>query len=290
MIFHNLLTRNAKRPERFRQIYEQRLKLKHEGKKKEQAPLKIVINGTYGICKDKASKAYDPRNANLVCINGQLLLVDLLEHLEAVDSFELIQSNTDGLIIKILRRDFEAVDDICYEWETRCSMVLEFDYIKEIWQKDVNNYVFVQYDGKIERKGGYVKDLSPMDNDLPIVNRALNEYMLNGVPVEQTIMNCNKLIEFQKICKLTSNYDYVMHNGKTYRNKCYRIFASALTTDGSVYKVKAGVDRRDKFSNTSEHSFIDNGDVTNKSVPTKLDRQYYINLALERLNQYGVIV
>lgn len=44
MIFHNLLTRNAKYPERFRQIYERRIELKHAGKKKEQAPLKIVIN------------------------------------------------------------------------------------------------------------------------------------------------------------------------------------------------------------------------------------------------------
>ena len=44
MIWHNLLTRNAKKPERFKQIFKRRMKLKHEGKKKEQAPLKIVIN------------------------------------------------------------------------------------------------------------------------------------------------------------------------------------------------------------------------------------------------------
>ena len=81
MIWHNLLTRNAKKPERFKEIFNRRMQLKHEGKKKEQAPLKIVINGTYGICKDKTNKAYDPRNANLICVNGQLLLLDLIENL-----------------------------------------------------------------------------------------------------------------------------------------------------------------------------------------------------------------
>ena len=286
MIFHNLLTRSAKHPEKFRQIYEQRLKLKHEGKKKEQAPLKIVINGTYGISKDPTNKAYDPRNANMICVNGQLLLVDLIEHLEAVDSFELVQSNTDGLIIKILRKDFDLVDDICWEWESRCNMQLEFDYIREIWQKDVNNYVFVQYDGKTERKGAYVKELNPMDNDLPVINTAMVEYMLHGVPVDQTIRGCSDLIQFQKICKLSSKYNYVQHNGRKYTNKCYRVFASTMETDGPVKKCKAG--REDKFGNTSLHSFIDNSDITDKSVPAYLDKDWYIDLAEKRLRQYGV--
>lgn len=286
MIFHHLLTRNAKRPERFPEIYHQRLKLKHEGKKKEQAPLKIVINGTFGICKDPTNKAFDPRNANLICVNGQLMLLDLIEHLEAIDSFELIQSNTDGLIIKIHRDDFDAVDDVCYEWESRCNMELEFDYIQEIWQKDVNGYMFTQFDGKIERKGAYVKDLNPLDNDLPIINKALVEYMLHGIPVEQTINSCDELIQFQKICKLSAKYDYVTHNGRKYFNKCYRVFASKRDSDGPVKKVKPG--REDKFGNTSMHSFLDGSDITGAPVPAYLDRQWYIELAEKRLRQYGV--
>lgn len=289
MIFQNLLTRASKRPERFKEIYDLRLKLKREGKKKEQAPLKIVLNGTFGICKDRNNKAYDPRQANNICVNGQLLLLDLLEKLERVPSFELIQSNTDGLIIKIHRDHFDAVDDICYEWESRTKMQLEFDYIKEIYQKDVNNYVFVQFDGKVERKGAYVKELSPIDYDLPILNTALVNYMLHGTPPEKTINDCDSLIEFQKICKLTKNYECVTHNGKKYTNKCYRIFASTRLTDGKVEKYRKfkGKDSFNKFQNTSDHSFIDNGDVTGKKVPAHLDRQFYIDMAYERLRQYG---
>jgi DNA polymerase len=232
----------------------------------------------------------------LICINGQLLLVDLIEKLEAIPSFELIQSNTDGLIIKIAKKDFELVDDICYEWETRTDMKLGFDYIKEIWQKDVNNYVFTQFDGKIERKGAYVKELSPMDNDLPILNKALVDYMLKGVPVEKTIKEADKLIDFQKICKLTSSYEAVEHStfekppklgrSKRYTNKCYRIFASKNPEDGAVYRCKGN--RLYKFANTSEHSFIENGDITNIEPPEKLNREWYINEAKKRLEQYGI--
>lgn len=290
MIYHNLLTRNSKSPHLYKYIYDLRLKLKHEGKKKEQAPLKIVLNGTYGICKDKNSKAYDPRNANLICINGQLLLLDLLEKLEDIPTFELIQSNTDGLIIKIDRKYFEDVDDVCYEWEQRTKMGLEFDYIKEIYQKDVNNYVFTQYDGKVEKKGAYVKELTSIDNDLPIINKCLVDYMLKGTPVEDTINKCDDLIMYQKVCKLTSKFDYVIHNNKKYYNKCFRVFASNDASDGVVSKVKLieGKPQLNKFANTSVNSFIENGDVVCAKVPKKLNKNWYILLAYERLKQYGI--
>ena len=56
--------------ERYKEIKRVRLKLKAEGKKKEQAPLKIVLNGTYGAMKDKFNKLYDPRGANNTCVYG----------------------------------------------------------------------------------------------------------------------------------------------------------------------------------------------------------------------------
>lgn len=286
MIEWDLLTRASKNPKRYKDVKAHRLELKAEGKKKEQAPLKIVLNAAYGITNDKNSTAYDPRNSHLITVNGQLMLLDLIEHLEVIPSFELIQSNTDGLIIKIHERDFELCDDVCWEWEQRTKMDLEFDYIERIAQKDVNNYIFVQDNGKIERKGAYVKELSAIDNDLPIINKAINERILHGTPPDETINNCNDLIQFQKICKLTSKFDYVKHNEKTYTNKCYRIFASRRDSDGTVNKYKEG--RPFKFGNTSIHSFIENGDITGVKVPAKLDKNWYINLAKERLKQYGI--
>lgn len=286
MIFWNLLSRNATKPHLYKEVYEMRLALKAQGKKKEQAPLKIVLNATYGICNDKNSNAYDPRNAHLITMNGQLMLLDLIEKLEAIPSFELIQSNTDGLIIKIAEKDFDLCDDICYEWEQRTRMGLSFDYIEEIWQKDVNNYIFRDEDGKLEKKGAYVKGLSSIDNDLPIINKALVDYMTKGISPETTINSCNDLIMFQKVSKLTGNYDKVEHNGKLHNNKCYRIFASKSPMDRALYKMKGN--KKDKFSNTSERSFLENGNIEGAPVPDKLDREWYINLARERLEQFGL--
>lgn len=314
MIFHDLLTRNTQHPEKFRQIYEKRIELKKAGKKKEQAPLKIVINGTYGISKAPTSKAYDPRNANLICLNGQLMLIDLIEHLEKIDGFELIQSNTDGLIVAVPDTDeaFEQMDDICYEWESRCNMELEFDEINEIYQKDVNNYIFEFSNGKIEKKGAYVKELSSLDYDLPIVNKAIVDYMVHRIPVETTINKCDDLKEFQMVKKISSKYSHILHGGmwvnvkrinpatgkmKTMKEfkgnqirlneKCIRVFASVNSSDGGVWKVKKDGSTA-KIESTPEHCFIYNDSVNGVSCPNNLDKQWYINVALERLAAFGV--
>lgn len=289
MIKYGLLTRNCSHPEKFKDIYDTRVELKKAGKKKEQAPYKIVLNGTYGICKDKMSLAYDPRQANNVCINGQLLLVDLIDKLEAIEGFELIQSNTDGLIIKIPDTDkhFNQLDDICFEWEQRTGMGLGFDFIDEIWQKDVNNYIFRDVDGKLERKGGYVKELSDLDNNLPIVNAAIVNYLTKGISPETTILFCDDLKQFQMICKISSKYKCLIHNGKPLTEKCVRVFASK-NNDGGLYKLHQNKTKPDKFPSTPENCFIVNENVNDMEVPAKLDRQFYINMAKERLSGYGI--
>ena len=291
MLTYGFLTRNSRTPEKFREIYETRVALKRAGKKKKQAPYKIVINGTFGISKDPTSPAYDPRQANNICINGQLLLVDLIEKLEAVPGFELVQSNTDGLIIWIPDTDdaFNMTDDICYEWEKRTGMKLAFDVITEIYQKDVNNYVFRFENGKIERKGGYVQESNPLKNDLTIVNTALVEYMINGTPIETTINNCDDLNLFQKVVKVSAKYLRAWHNDEWLKDKTFRVFASKNPKDTAIYKQKSVGANLEKFANTPEHCIIYNSAIT-PDLKLPIDKSYYISLAKKRLKDYGIEV
>lgn len=288
MIEYDFLTRNCRNKNLYKDIYDKRIELKKQGKKKEQAPYKIILNGTYGISLDEYSKAYDPEQGRNVCVNGQLLLLDLIEKLEG--HCELIQSNTDGLIFQIdeSKETFEKIDDICYEWEKRTRMKLEFDFGTEIWQKDVNNYIFKFENGKLERKGGYVKKLSPLEYDLPIVNEAIVKFLTEDIPVEKTINDCNKLKEFQKIVKISSKYKCGYHNGIKLREKVFRVFASKLTSDGFIGKQKEEGKTIEKFANTPENCFIENGNVNGVLVPEKLNKEWYIELAKKRISDFGI--
>ena len=325
LIAHQLVTRAARKPEQYKNVYDTRMELKRAGKKKEQAPYKKLLNALSGAMKDKTNPAYDARNNNIMCINGQLMLLDLIEHLEVVEGFELIQSNTDGLIIRIPDTDeaFEQVDDICWEWESRCStelcnISLGLDIITEIYQKDVNNYLWIDIDGGVERIGDYLKKLSPIDYNLAILNKALVNYMVNKIPVEQTINECNDLIDFQSIAKLSDAYEYVEHeHGPSHMeqkynkqgrkagkklvydgrersmNKAYRVFASKDPLDGRLLKCRTlgdGTYQEAKFGKTPDKCFIVNDDITDMKCPEKLDKQWYIDYAKRRLEQFGIEV
>lgn len=288
--------RNMANPENFERIHSENLRLKAIGDKKARLPFKIADNSISGQLKDQYSTLYDPRDNNAICVNGQLLLLDLIEKLEPHIEM-LIQSNTDGILFKIKSmKDFDKIDDIVWEWEERTGMRMGFDFFSKVFQKDVNNYLLVAADGKTKTKGAYTKTLSKLDYDLPIINKAMINYMTKGIPVEETIMECTKLIMFQKIVKLTGKYDFVEHNGKRYDYKCYRVFASKTKKDGQILKCKKVRDdqtfssyiKKDKFANTPDNCFIDNSNVKDKIADYKLDRQWYVELAKERLRQYGV--
>ena len=295
MIAHELLSRNVQDPSKFKGIRDHRIELKH-AKDPRQKALKLVVNGTYGASKDKFNALYDPRQANMVCVNGQLMLIDLMHKLVRDVGAEIIQSNTDGVLIR-MPDDFDGgpdafydrVDDVAYEWEHRTGMGLEFDEFTRVYQKDVNNYVLVAADGSMKTKGAYVKKLGPLDYDLAVVNKALVEFMVHGVPVEDTIMDDDDLIDYQRVVKVSGKYKYGVHGHERLTDRCFRVFASTRGSDGMVGRVKAGKAKPEKFGNTSEHSFIDNGDVHGKKCPDYLDKDWYIQLAKTRLAQFGVM-
>lgn len=295
MIAHELLSRNVRDPSKFKGIRDHRIELKH-AKDPRQKALKLVVNKTFGASKDKFNALYDPRQANMVCVNGQLMLIDLMHKLVRDVGAEIIQSNTDGVLIRMPDgfdggpdAFYDRVDDVAYEWEHRTGMGLEFDEFTRVYQKDVNNYVLVAADGSMKTKGAYVKKLGPLDYDLAVVNKALVDFMVYGVPVEDTIAADDDLIDYQRVVKVSGKYKYGVHGHELLTDKCFRVFASTRESDGMIGRVKAGKAKPEKFGNTSEHSFIDNGDVHGKKCPGYLDKGWYIQLAKTRLVQFGVM-
>lgn len=322
MLRYNWLSRNVADPSKYAEIYHTRMRLKAE-KNPMQQPYKIVLNSTYGAMKDRHNAMFDPRQANNVCVGGQLLLLDLIEKLE--DHCDLVQSNTDGLIVRLRHyEDYDLIDDICYEWEQRTGMTLGFDEFSRVFQKDVNNYLIVPsgplYNDRgkptWECKGAYVKALSDLDYDLPVVNRAIVSYFLHDTLPEETVNSCDKLRDFQKVVKVSSKYKYALYSptvteekirddkgrlktivrftgGEVQKDTTFRVFASKDPRKGGIYKVSGKIIKGreknpEKFGNTPEHCFIINDDVSNIPIPDELDRQYYIDMAWERLKDFGV--
>lgn len=278
-------------PENFEFIHDSNIEFKRKGDKKARQPFKIMDNAISGQMKQRQSALFDPMSNNSICVNGQLLLLDLVEHIEPY--CELIQNNTDGIIVKLnnYERDFDILDDIVYEWEQRTGMKMDFDtFIGDIYQKDVNNYLLIDREtGAVKAKGGYVMKLNDLSYDLPIINRALVDYMIDGIPVERTIGECEDLREFQLVSKISNKYTHILYGDKPLKEKCVRVFASRVASDPGVKKVHATRKTAAKLTNSPEHCFIWNDAVKGVPIPDRLDREWYINFARKRLSDFGVI-
>lgn len=302
MIQYGFVSRNIPSPKAFEDVYNTRIEAKNNGDPKNK-PLKLVLNTTYGASKNKFNDLYDPRQANAVCITGQLFLTDLIDKLEVVQSFELIQSNTDGIVIRFLNDDEPQLESILQEWETRVRMTLERTVIKVIAQKDVNNYVMKKGESyifekgvkrvidpdedAIKTKGGYVSLFwggNFQNNSMAVLNKAVVNYFMNGQPVEDTINQEKDFSQFQMVAKAGSTYQNVWHmvNGlKHPTQKVNRVFASTNENLGTVYKQKTG-GNLEKIADLPEHCEVCN----DNQDPSTLDRQFYIDLAHKRINDY----
>ena len=292
MRHYGLLSRAARKPEMLDFVLDTSMRLKAEGKKKEREPYKRQCNIFYGAEGDPTNALYDPLHRNLVCVFGQLFILDLIEKIE--DIVYLFNSNTDGIFFKVKKKDVGELNRRIAIWEERTKLKMEYAEYTKFTSKDVNNYLAIKTNGEIHAKGAYVKDLNDLDYDLPIVNEALRNYLMFGTPVEVTIGACTDMRKFQKIVKLSNKYKWVEHEGeygnKRYDNKSYRVFASNRKSDGRILKCD-GTRNPAKFGNTSDRCFIVNDDIEGKTTDgfPHLDRQWYIELAIKRLEDFGVL-
>lgn len=292
MRLYNLLSRAARKPEMLKYILDTSMRLKAEGKKKEREPYKRQCNIVYGASGDPTNALYDPLMRNLVCVYGQVFFIDLIDKIE--DIVQILNSNTDGIFFKLKKKDLPELYRRVKAWESRTGLSMEYQEYTKFVSKDVNNYVAVMTNGKLHCKGAYVKELSDLDYDLPIVNEAVKNYIVYGYSVEDTILGCRELRKFQKIVKLSSKYEWVEHEheqGTTkFDNKAYRTFASLDNTDCRLMACRVtekGLERK-KFGGTADRCFIFNDDLNGVPIPRKLDHQWYIDLAKKRLEDFGL--
>jgi hypothetical protein len=115
---------------------------------------KIVLNSAYGLSNDKHSFIKDSLLTMQTTVNGQLLLVQLMEELcENIPGARPVMVNTDGGEI-VFPREYEPVyDKICLAWEKMTNLVLEYEYYEKLIIWDVNNYIgiFKPYEVSFEK-------------------------------------------------------------------------------------------------------------------------------------------
>lgn len=201
---------------------------------------KILLNAAFGAMKSEY---------NTLTINGQLILTHLVILLQPF--CELIQSNTDGIIIKYEDETHrKMIDEVIERFAKHYELTFSVTEINKIIQRDANNYCVRYIDGKVNAKGfmKYHEGGTYERNSLSIVATAIVNYYMHGIDIQKTVINLFKkdLAAFQLIAK-KGVFDSIAHeifqDGAMQMQPIQnvnRIFATKDPMCGSVFKVREG--------------------------------------------------
>lgn len=208
-------------------------------------------------------------------------------------------TNTDGIALELNKDDEKTeatIDKVCKDWEKDWRFTLEKTVADNLYEKDVNNYVFRDSSGNIKVKGAYVTKYSENNeqNTLAILAKAVVNYFLKGIDIRTTICNPeNPATDYQMIKKLGNMYDtptWKKEAGDEIVQKVNRIFPSVDKTLGGLYKHKKekAIGILDKVEGTPEHVLIMNTDIRGKKIGEldNIDYEWYIVEAQKRVDDF----
>lgn len=313
MVQFNLLSRNIPKDKihRYSDLLKQRMDAKYSGEKTAvikgvEVPTWVMINGIklplntkFGATGAEFNDLYDPRNQFLVCVTGQLIMTNMYELIKGKAQF--IQSNTDcHAYIPNSEEDDRVIDEALNEFSERVGITLDKDVFREIWQKDVNNYIAVQPNGKVKIKGA-IGLTGGLKISKTIVSNAFINYLVAGKDYKEFINECNDLRQFQIITKTGWTFDRTVvrdSEGNEFNaQKVNRVFAVKDPNKAvELFKVKEGqvleleVDEfRDNLSytkglpNAPQYYVISNEAIGEGININEIDKEYYIKQVEETL-------
>lgn len=314
------MSRNVPDPSIYKQIYQKRFEYKRLMKEelktngytllyydyyKKQEALKLILNTTYGAMKNEYNALYDPQQASSVCYLGQILLASLANKIHRITGAIVVQTNTDGILVKIANEDIDKMKSLVSEWENMTNFTMEYDEIQMFFQRDVNNYIEVPKGAekleslKVKGKWTNQENYNPNDKkrkltnlNAPITHNAILNYYVFGKPISETIHECDDLYMFCFTTKTGYTYDktyYEYNNEMRNANKVNRVIATIDTKCGTIYKYKKAYidengksikERYDKVAEIPEHCQLVNDEL---QMQPDLDYDWYIKFAENKL-------
>ena len=201
--------------------------------------LKILLNSSYGLSKDKFAFLYDPKWQLSIVINGQLILTLLTEKIfEYISQGIIIFENTDGVAFRIKKSEYELLQQACKEVEDIVNIPLEIQVCKKIILKDCNNYINIIDNDNIKFKGAYEIDRDYHKNHSKrIVAIGAANYFINNVEPHITIKHhlTNSKYSF---CENYGIFDFCIGSKMIGQNKLYeRIINGSNIIDKPLGKV-----------------------------------------------------
>ena len=253
----------------------ERLEAKRTGQTIKNMFLKIVLNSPTGKMQQEVSWMYDPFNVFKIRINGQLILLLLVDRLLALGC-EIIQCNTDGVVYRAKKGLKQAISDAIAEVEKLTRLEFETDEYEAFYQYAINDYFGVLKGGEIEKKGMFItetklgKGLSPV-----VIPKAVINYFVTGESIESFIKNDRDIRDF--LISQAVDKKFEVYHGEQKIQRINRFYAS---TDGKYLFKYDPEGTREKANMLTKSGVTILNKFDNRPIEDrKINYRYYISEA-----------
>ena len=271
----------------YSQIYKERIEAKHSGQKLKNLALKLTLNSVTGKMQQETSWMYDPFSVFKIRINGQLILLMLVDRLLELNC-KIVQVNTDGVMYIAQKTQREAVQEAVSEVERLTQLTFESDDYEAFYQYAINDYFGVEkgysqsHDPKlIEKKGMFITDPRLGKGLAPaIIPKAVINYFLTKQPTFEYIKSSKDIKDFMMYQRVDKKFK-VLHGDEPIQ-RINRFYAS--TNDYSLFKV----DDTGKVTNMLTKSGVTILNEMN-DIPIEnrhINYQYYIGEANKIISEF----
>lgn len=232
---NNFLSVAIKNPKAFDHLYQKKVET-------ENLTYKTLINAVNGSMNNPFSAMFDPQKYFSVTISGQLIITHLILVLENFYE-ELIQTNTDGILIKINPIMEPIIRELLDLWCQQLHLTVSVHFYHKVFQKDVNNYVFIKKDGSMVKRGIFSEPTYD-SSQIPVITRGIFESVVNGVKPQEFVVQAFKkaaISDYFFVGKMHKEYEGIEQqvSGK-YVPMNQTICGIATTNEkyGGVFQVK----------------------------------------------------
>ena len=274
----------------YESLYKERVIAKRNHDELKAKAFKFALNSPIGKMQNESSWAYDPLNAYKIRMNGQLILLMLVDRLLSINC-KIVQVNTDGVVYIADKANRELINQFVHEVENITKLHFDSDDYESFYQYDVNNYFGIRKGysqsgdpSLIEKKGKFITEIGLNNSMTPVViSKAVINYFLTKEPIDKFVKEDKNIRDF--LMSQSVNREFKVEYGNKPVQRINRYYAS----NSGYYLMRV----KDKMYETKKESILSDvgvillNHIDNTTIEErKINYQYYIGKAKTIVSEF----
>ena len=274
----------------YESLYKERVIAKRNHDELKAKAFKFALNSPIGKMQNESSWAYDPLNAYKIRMNGQLILLMLVDRLLSINC-KIVQVNTDGVVYIADKANRELINKFIHEVENITKLHFDSNDYESFYQYDVNNYFGIRKGysqsgdpSLIEKKGKFITEIGLNNSMTPVViSKAVINYFLTKEPIDKFVKEDKNIRDF--LMSQSVNREFKVEYGNKPVQRINRYYAS----NSGYYLMRV----KDKMYETKKESILsDVGIILLNHIDStpieerKINYQYYIGKAKTIVSEF----